>query len=229
MQCGPIRYRDDAKKQAEKRPFDHYIIPRFTSFKVPAWWNKEEQDLSITELYTEIVSDEIRNLLIIEDVLQCYENGRNSIILTERKAHVDLLTKELSKRIPDVISIMGTMGARETREILSRIKDAPKEKPLTVVSTGKFIGEGFDEPRLDTLFLAMPISWKGTLQQYAGRLHRLFDGKKEVLIYDYADIHVRMFEKMYNKRLSGYASFGYKAKGESFATESVDIKFTVMQ
>ncbi|HEY5510134.1 MAG TPA: DEAD/DEAH box helicase family protein [Prolixibacteraceae bacterium] len=216
MQCGPIRYRDDAKKQAEKRPFDHYIIPRFTSFKVPSWWNKEEKDLSITELYTEIVSNEIRNLLIIEDVLQCYENGRNSIILTERTAHVDLLAKELRKRIPDVISIMGTMGARETRETLRRIKDAPKDKPLTVVSTGKFIGEGFDEPRLDTLFLAMPISWKGTLQQYAGRLHRLFDGKKEVLIYDYADIHVRMFEKMYNKRLSGYASFGYKAKGESF-------------
>jgi superfamily II DNA or RNA helicase len=229
MQCGPIRYQDDAKKQAEKRPFDHYIIPRFTSFKVPAWWNKEEKDLSITELYAEIVSNEIRNLQIIEDVFQCYENGRNSIILTERTAHVDLLAKELSRRIPDVISIMGTMGARETRETLSRIKDVPKDMPLTVVSTGKFIGEGFDEPRLDTLFLAMPISWKGTLQQYAGRLHRLFDGKKEVLIYDYADIHVRMFEKMYNKRLSGYASFGYTAKGESFATESVDIKFTVMQ
>lgn len=225
MQCGPIRYRDDAKKEAEKRPFDHYIIPRFTSFKVPVWWNKEEKDLSINELYAEIVSNEIRNLLIIEDVFQGYKSGRNSIILTERTAHVDLFAKELSKRIPDVISIMGSMSAKETRKILSEIKDAPIDKPLTVVSTGKYIGEGFDEPRLDTLFLAMPISWKGTLQQYAGRLHRLFDGKKEVLIYDYADIHVRMFEKMYNKRLSGYASFGYKAKGESFATESVDIIF----
>ena len=225
MQCGPIRYRDDAKKQAEKRPFDHFIIPRFTSFKVPAWWNKEEKDLSITELYTEIVSSEIRNQLIIDDVVQCYENGRNSIILTERTAHVDLLAKELSKRIPDVISIMGTMGSRETRETLGRITNAPKDKPLTLVSTGRYIGEGFDEPRLDTLFLAMPISWKGTLQQYAGRLHRLFAGKKEVLIYDYADIHVRVFEKMYNKRLSGYASIGYKAKGDGFASESVDIIF----
>ncbi|MEK7718040.1 MAG: DEAD/DEAH box helicase family protein [Bacteroidota bacterium] len=225
MQCGLIRYRDDAKKQAEKRPFDHYIIPRFTSFRIPEWWNKEEKDLSITELYTEIVSSEIRNQHIIDDVIQCYENGRNSIILTERTAHVDLLAKELSKRIPDVISVMGALGAKETREALSRITNAPKDKPLTLVATGRYIGEGFDEPRLDTLFLAMPISWKGTLQQYAGRLHRLFEGKNEVLIYDYADIHVRMFEKMYNKRLSGYASIGYKAKGESFATESVDIIF----
>jgi len=225
MQCGPIRYRDDAKKQAEKRPFDHYIIPRFTSFKVPVRWDKEEKDLSITELYTEIVSSEIRNQHIIDDVIQCHENGRNSIILTERTAHVDLLAKELSKQIPDVISIMGSMGSRETRETLGRITNAPKDKPLTLVSTGRYIGEGFDEPRLDTLFLAMPISWKGTLQQYAGRLHRLFAEKKEVLIYDYADIHVRVFEKMYNKRLSGYASIGYKAKGDGFASESVDIIF----
>jgi len=96
---------------------------------------------------------------------------------------------------------------------------------LTLVATGKYIGEGFDEPRLDTLFLAMPISWKGTLQQYAGRLHRLFEGKSEVQIYDYVDIHVRMLEKMYNKRLTGYAAIGYKAKGESITTESIDIIF----
>ena len=225
MQCGPIRYRDDAKKQAEKRPFDHYIIPRFTSFKVPVGRDKEEKDLSITELYEEIVSSEMRNQLIIDDVVQCYENGRNCIVLTERTGHVDLLVKELDKRIPDVISIMGTLGAKKTREKLSLITNAPKDKPLTMVATGRYIGEGFDEPRLDTLFLAMPISWKGTLQQYAGRLHRLFEGKNEVLIYDYADIHIRMFEKMYSKRLSGYASIGYKAKGESFAAESVDIIF----
>lgn len=94
-----------------------------------------------------------------------------------------------------------------------------------MVATGKYIGEGFDEPRLDTMFLAMPISWKGTLQQYAGRLHRLFDNKDEVQIYDYVDINVRMLERMYHKRLSGYAAIGYKAKGESIAAESIDIIF----
>ena len=225
MQCGPIRFRDDAKKQAEKRPFDHYVIPRFTSFKVPLWWEKEEKDLSITELYAEIVLNEIRNQQIIDDVIQCYKEGRNCLILTERTAHVEFLTRELIKTIPDVISIMGTMGAKETRETLTQITNAQKKKPLTLVATGRYIGEGFDEPRLDTLFLAMPISWKGTLQQYAGRLHRLFEGKNEVLIYDYVDIHVAMFEKMYNRRLSGYASIGYKAKGESFEQESVNIIF----
>jgi len=133
--------------------------------------------------------------------------------------------KELSKRIPDVISATGGMGAKETRETMIRIANTPIDKSLTLVATGKYIGEGFDEPRLDTLFLAMPISWKGTLQQYAGRLHRLFEGKSEVQIYDYVDIHVRMLEKMYNKRLTGYASIGYKAKGESVAAESIDVIF----
>lgn len=225
MQCGPIRFRDDAKKQAEKRPFEHYILPRFTSYRVPAWMNKEEKDLSISELYTEIASNEMRNQLIFDDIVQCHENGRNCLVLTERKAHVELLAKELSKRIPDIISITGAMGVKEKRETTASIRNAPKDKPLTLISTGRYIGEGFDEPRLDTLFLAMPISWKGTLQQYAGRLHRLFEGKNEALIFDYVDIHVRMFEKMYNKRLSGYASIGYKTKGESIGGESAEIIF----
>jgi len=223
MQCGCIRYRDDAKKQAERRPFEHYVIPRFTSFRVPL--DREEKDVAIHELYAEIITSGLRNELIISDVINSYENGRNCVILTERTAHVELLTKELSKKILDVISLMGGMGAKATREIMQRIADVPADKPLILVSTGKYIGEGFDEPRLDTLFLAMPISWKGTLQQYAGRLHRLFEHKNEVQIYDYVDIHVRMLEKMYNKRLTGYASIGYKAKGEGIATESIDIIF----
>lgn len=223
MQCGPIRYRDDAKKQAERRPFEHYIIPRFTSLRIPL--NKDEKDTTINDLYAEIVVNEMRNQLIIDDVVRSYESGRNCVVLTERTAHVEFLAKELGKRIPDVITAMGGMGTKETRETMARISNAPLDEPLVLVATGKYIGEGFDEPRLDTLFLAMPISWKGTLQQYAGRLHRLFEGKSEVQVYDYVDIHVRMLEKMYNKRLAGYASIGYKAKGESIATESIDIIF----
>jgi len=99
------------------------------------------------------------------------------------------------------------------------------DKNLLLVATGHFIGEGFDEPRLDTLFLAMPISWKGTLQQYAGRLHRLSKNKKDVRIYDYVDIHIKMLERMYQKRLSGYASMGYKAKSEDIVSASMDIIF----
>ena len=223
MQCGPIRYRDDAKKQAEKRPFDHFIIPRFTSFNAPL--DKEEKDIPIQELYAGIVDDGMRNQLIIDDVVQCHKDGRNCLVLTERTNHVDLLAGELCKRIPDVISLTGGMGIKETRETMTRISEVTDERPLTLVATGRYIGEGFDEPRLDTLFLAMPISWKGTLQQYAGRLHRLFEKKKEVLIYDYVDVRVRMLERMYNKRLAGYASIGYKAKGESIAAASPDIIF----
>jgi superfamily II DNA or RNA helicase len=223
MQCGPILYRDDAKKQAERRPFEHYVIPRFTSLRVPL--DKDEKEVSIQDLYTEIVTNEIRNQQIVDDVVKNHENGRNSLVLTERVAHVEVLANRLSKIIPDVISLTGGMGSKETREIMKRIADTPLDKQLILVATGKYIGEGFDEPRLDTLFLAMPISWKGNLQQYAGRLHRLCENKNEVQIYDYVDIHVRMLEKMYNKRLSGYASIGYKAKGERFATESNDIIF----
>ena len=223
MHCGPVRYRDDAKKQAEKRPFDHYVLPRFTSLRVPA--NKDEKEWSIQAIYAEIASNEVRNQLITDDVIKNYERGRNSIILTERIAHVELLTKRLREKIPDVIAVIGGMGVKEKREILNKISSTPMNKQLTLVATGKYIGEGFDEPRLDTMFLAMPISWKGTLQQYAGRLHRLYENKHEVQIYDYVDTHVRMLEKMYNKRLNGYAAIGYKAKGENAIAEHIDIIF----
>jgi type I site-specific restriction-modification system R (restriction) subunit len=144
--------------------------------------------------------------------------------LTERTTHVDSLTNELGEKIPNVISLTGRMGVKETRETRTRISEIPDDKSFTLVATGRYIGEGFDEPRLNTLFLAMPISWKGTLQQYAGRLHRLFEKKKEVLIYDYIDVRVQIFDKMYNKRLAGYASIGYKVKSENI-TESIDIIF----
>jgi phosphatidylserine/phosphatidylglycerophosphate/cardiolipin synthase-like enzyme len=120
---------------------------------------------------------------------------------------------------------MGGMGRKATREIFQRIADIPADRNIILVATGHFIGEGFDEPRLDTLFLAMPISWKGTLQQYAGRLHRLYEAKKEVKIFDYVDIQVKMLEKMYTNRLNGYASMGYKAKGEELNDTPLDIIF----
>ncbi|KHE93494.1 MAG: DEAD/DEAH box helicase family protein [Candidatus Scalindua rubra] len=223
MYCGAERFRVDAKKQAEKRPFDHYVIPRFTSFRIPI--DENSKDLTIQELYAGITVDEIRNQMIVDDVLNSYENGRNSLVLSERTAHVMLLAKKLKERIPEVLILMGGMGAKKTREILNKISAISTGKQLTLVATGKFVGEGFDEPRLDTLFLAMPISWRGTLQQYAGRLHRLYESKKEVQVYDYVDIHVRMLEKMYGKRLNGYASIGYKVKGENIGAESSDIIF----
>jgi len=223
MHCGPIRYRDDAKKQADKRPFDHYVVPRFTSLRMPL--DSAGSDISIQELYSEIVDNDFRNQQIVEDVLRSYKSGRNCIILSLRTAHVASIAKKIREEVPDVLTLVGNMGTKTTREAFKRITDTPADKNLVIVATGSFIGEGFDEPRLDTLFLAMPISWKGTLQQYAGRLHRLFEHKKEVRIYDYVDIHIRMLERMYQKRLTGYASMGYKAKGEDIASASLDIIF----
>jgi hypothetical protein len=223
MQCGPVRYRDDAKKQAEKRPFDHFMIPRFTSLRVPL--DKVEKDVSIQEHYSSMVVNEMRNQLIIGDVLKSYESGRNCLVLTERTSHLELLAERLREKIPEVMTLRGGRGTKEAGEILQRISDTPADKQLTLVATGKYIGEGFDEARLDTLFLTMPISWKGTLQQYAGRLHRLFVSKSEVQIYDYVDTHVCMLERMYNKRLKGYASIGYMAKGGGVDAVSIDVIF----
>ncbi|MGD8836317.1 MAG: DEAD/DEAH box helicase family protein [Desulfobacteraceae bacterium] len=223
MHCGPIRYRDNPKKQAENRPFDHYIIPRFTPLRVPM--GTDSKDLSIQELYSEIMDNDFRNQLIVEDVLRNYRQGRSSLVLTLRTAHVERLAKRIEENMPDVIALTGGMGRKSTREAFERIASIPDEKNIVLVATGHFIGEGFDEPRLDTLLLAMPISWKGTLQQYAGRLHRLFKTKKEVRIYDYVDIQIKMLENMYQRRLNGYASMGYKAKGEEVMDTPLDIIF----
>ena len=221
--CGPMKFVVDAKEQAEKRPFDHYLIPRFTSFKIG--FNEDHGELSVQEIYSEMIEDEVRNQLIIDDVVECYESGRNCLVLTGRVAHVNALSEMLKRRVSDVICLTGGMGAKKTAEAFGEISSIPADKPFVLVATGSFIGEGFDEPRLDTLFLAMPIAWKGTLQQYAGRLHRLWEAKRDVQIYDYVDIRVRMLEKMYGKRLKGYAAIGYKAKVGDVPGSPIDIIF----
>ena len=204
MQCGPIRYKDNAKKQAKARPFGHKVRMQFTTFDPTI-----RQDMSLQQVYQQISENEERNSKLVADIISNYREGRNAIILTERVAHVKMLEELLREEIPDVMAITGGMGRKTEREKLQRIRNAPTTQPLTIVSTGSFIGEGFDEPRLDTLFLAMPISWKGRLHQYAGRLHRLYEGKTEVRIYDYVDVHVPVLERMYRKRLTGYAGIGY--------------------
>jgi len=223
MQCGPVRFRDDAKKQAERRPFDHFVIPRFTALRVPL--DKDEKDVSIQEHYSLMAENELRNQMIVDDVVKSHESGKNCLVLTERTNHLESLAGKLRERIPEVMTLRGGRGTKENSEIFKRISDTPANKQLTLVATGRYIGEGFDEPRLDTLFLTMPISWKGTLQQYAGRLHRLFADKSEVQIYDYVDIHVSMLERMYHKRLNGYASIGYNAKAGAALADSIDVIF----
>lgn len=217
MQCGPIRYQVDAKAQAEKRPFDHAVIPRFTSFAQPL---TDETPWKITDAYAAMQVSKERNEKIAADVLCTVAEGRTPIVLTERYDQAKLLAEILREKSRNVVLLSGKGTAKEKREILQGLSQIPADEPLILVATGKYVGEGFDLPRLDTLFLAMPVSWKGTLAQYAGRLHRNYEGKQEVLIYDYVDVRVPMLERMYHKRLSGYAAIGYTIRGEKSAPAS---------
>ena len=205
MQCGPIRFSTDVKSQIAKQSFDRFLIPRFTSYN-----SILEDRLSIATLYKYLSEDEIRNNLIVEDICKAVNTGRTPIILTNRTAHVSALAEKLKATIKNVISLTGAGTTREKREAMQRLQTIPDSEQLVIVATGKYVGEGFDYPRLDTLFLALPISWKGLLTQYAGRLHREYEGKKDVRIYDYIDIHEPICDSMYRKRLKGYAAIGYK-------------------
>lgn len=217
MQCGPLRYKVDPLKQADNRPFNHYVIPRFTGFRMLS-----EDSTSINDVYSNIISSKLRNDLIISDIISSVNDGRNPIVLTERTAHVDILASELKNHLKNIIVLTGNLSNKNKKEEIIKLNQIPKNENFVIVATGKLVGEGFDEPRLDTLFLAMPISWKGTIQQYSGRLHRLYENKQEVQIYDYVDIHIHMLEKMYQKRLKGYSDIGYKIKSSMNINEKVD-------
>lgn len=204
MQCGPIRYTVDAKAQMAKQDFRRLLVPRFTAFRL---LTKDEQ--SHHQIVKQLSEDEVRNCLIVKDVLETVENGRSPIVLTSLTAHVHTLAGLLAEKCKNVITLIGSDSAKEKRMKLEQLTNVSPTDLLVIVATGKYVGEGFNLPRLDTLFVALPVSWKGIVQQYAGRLHRDYAGKSEVLIYDYVDMHVPLCEVMYSRRLKGYASVGY--------------------
>ncbi len=225
MQCGPIRFSADAKSQISKQSFDRYLIPRFTSYR-----SITEDRQTITAMYQSLSEDTVRNNLIVNDICKVVDSGRTPIILTNRTSHVTLLAEKLKTTIPNVITLTGSDTTKDKREALQRLQTISPSEPFVIVATGKYVGEGFDYPRLDTLFLALPISWKGLVAQYAGRLHRENEGKKDVRIYDYIDIHEPVCDSMYRKRLKGYASIGYKTiiKGQPTLFDNVnDIEFSI--
>ncbi len=229
MYLGPIRYRVNAREQAARRPFDHLMIPRFTGTEFPS--EKEGEFFGITEYYKRIAEDDLRSHLIAADVLSCIKEGRNCLVLSERVAHVQNLAELIRKGSgdengPEVFLLTGGTTRGESSRILRQIRTFPADKPLVICATGKYIGEGFDESRLDTLFLTMPVSWEGILAQYAGRLHRLYNGKTEVRVYDYIDNQAVMLERMYTKRLRTYQALGYRVcSGHSDTQISTDIIF----
>lgn len=208
MQCGPIIFRDDSRKQAEVRPFSHILLPRFTNYQLPIEWDLP--NTQIQDIFTDLSISNSRNRQIIHDVMQEVSHSRNVMVLTDRKDHVERLVQDLKPIFSDVISLTGTGTIKQKRDKLELVKQYPEDRPILIIATGKYVGEGFDLPRLDTLFLVMPFSWKGTLAQYAGRLHRIYSGKQDVQIFDYVDIHVPVLERMYGKRLKGYKDLGYQ-------------------
>lgn len=207
MQCGAVRHRVDARKQAATRPFTHNVVFRQTEFRLAR--SAPDQKPSIQDIYAGIAQDSARNDMIFNDVLASLEAGRSPVVITERKDHLQALADRLAKFAKNVVVLRGGLGVRQSRVALKLLASIPDNEERVLVATGRYLGEGFDDARLDTLFLTMPISWRGTLAQYAGRLHRLHHSKREVRIYDYVDASEPMLAKMARKRLIGYRSLGY--------------------
>jgi hypothetical protein len=218
MQCGPIRYKLSARSMTASSPFEHEVLPRLTEFCVPP----EQADTTIQELYAGLVDDIPRNELIVGDLLRAVQDGCSPLLLTSRTEHLKYFETALDGKVENVFVLKGGMGKKQRRLIAEAIAAVPEGNPRVILATGSYIGEGFDDARLDSLFLAMPISWRGTLQQYVGRLHRLHDAKRVVRVYDYVDSKVLMLARMYAHRLKGYSAIGYRicnSSNEMFGAE----------
>lgn len=208
MQCGPIRYRVNAKEQAAVRPFKHTVLVRPTAFRFVKAPHPDAR-IRFHDLYDELMVDESRDRLICEDVVQAARDGRSPIVLTERIEHLDRLADRLSTEIRHMIVLRGGMTTKTLKALTAHLASVPENEERVLVATGKYVGEGFDDARLDTLFLTLPVSWRGTVAQYIGRLHRLNERKREVRVYDYADLNVPMLARMFDQRCRGYEAAGY--------------------
>jgi superfamily II DNA or RNA helicase/very-short-patch-repair endonuclease len=208
MQCGPVRYRVDAKQQAAARPFTHQVFVRPTGFRVPDLPTAGKRS-EFQALYDALATDATRNQRICADVVSAVRQGRSPLVLTERTEHLRELAERLSREVSHVLTLQGGMSRKALRDVATSMGSIPTSAERVLLATGRYIGEGFDDPRLDTLFLALPVSWRGTIAQYVGRLHRLHEGKREVQVYDYADLNVPVLARMFDRRCRGYEAVGY--------------------
>jgi superfamily II DNA or RNA helicase len=205
MQLGPVRFAIGPRSDAAARPFAQRLYVRDTDFRARG----EDGLRTIQQLYASLAADERRNALILDDVIRSLEEGHSPLVLTERKDHLDYLASRLEGFTRHLVVLRGGMSAKERRAVKDRLAQIPDCEERLVLATGRYVGEGFDDARLDTLFLALPVSWRGTLIQYAGRLHRPHPGKREVRIFDYVDRAVPMLQRMFVRRLRGYRAIGY--------------------
>jgi superfamily II DNA or RNA helicase/very-short-patch-repair endonuclease len=210
MQCGPVRHRVSARELSRAEPFDHIVQVRPTAFRSAFTASDNADAPAFTALCAELAANAARNRLIAEDILRAIADGRSPVLLTERRDHLDTLEAALHGKIANVIVLRGGMGRRQLAELNRHLAAIPDSEPRVLLATGKYLGEGFDDTRLDTLFLAMPISWRGRIAQYAGRLHRRHAGKSEARVVDYADLGVPMLARMFDRRCRGYEAIGYR-------------------
>lgn len=216
MQCGPVRFSMSARTMNETTPFEHKVTPRHTEFRMAP----EFTEVTIQDIYAALIDDASRNEMITNDIRRAIESGRCPLLLTGRTEHLQYFAAKLAGVAEHVFVLKGGMRKKQRQETAAALAAVPENESRVILATGSYIGEGFDDARLDTLFLAMPISWKGTLQQYVGRLHRLHDNKRFVQVYDYVDNQVPMLARMYERRLRGYAAIGYVIEQETILPQS---------
>lgn len=209
MQLGPIRFRYTAKDRAIKQGIGHFVYPRFTRLV-----NLETEQQHISELYKLVIGSEHRNSQIVRDVRHCVSFGRTPLVITKQKEHASALCKMLQGIANHIFLLQGGRSSRERDILRKELIAVPNNESVILVAIDKYIGEGFNYPRLDTLFITMPIAWEGNIEQYAGRLNRDYEGKKDVIIYDYVDYHIRQFSNMYAKRLCAYKKIGFEICSE---------------
>ena len=208
MIIGPIRYSYTAKEKAKEQGIRHFVYPRFTRTVSPR--GVITSKMHPNEAYEIIHNNDIRDEQIIEDVKECVSSGRTPVILSRYKDHSEKLYEQLKNYADHVFLMTGNNSKKEHKKILEQMQQIDKRESLILIATGSLVGEGFDFPRLDTLFMATPVSFRGVVEQYAGRLNRDYEGKENVIIYDYVDNHIPMFDNMYIKRLKAYKQIGYE-------------------
>jgi superfamily II DNA or RNA helicase len=164
---------------------------------------------SIQEIYGALAKDVDRLALVLANIRELVREQRALVVLTERREHLERIAKSIADEIPNLVVLHGGIKPRARRAAMAQLADQPDNEPRLILATGRYLGEGFDDPRLDTLLLTMPIAWKGTVVQYAGRLHRAHAAKRDIRIYDYVDSEVPVLRRMYAKRLRTYREMGY--------------------
>ncbi len=207
MQCGEIRARVSSRELKQNKEMEHIVIVQKTNYKYIS--QEENEKIQISDILNDMCNNVFRNSLIIQDIKKCIQDGRIPIVLTERIEHLKILKEGLESLNIPIIIYKGKMGRKQTKELEESLKMADENNnPRIILATSSSIGEGFDDSRLDTLFLTMPVSWKGRIIQYVGRLHREHEDKQKVIVYDYLD-NMKVLEKMYERRLKGYKISGY--------------------